>query len=58
VPTHLQNKELILNQDFSFTADGKLKVSKPTKVALVAALAADDRLLVEAVLFNTRQSIA
>lgn len=50
VTEQLQNQGLILNQDFSFTADGKLEVSEVIKTAALEGISVGDRLLIEEIL--------
>lgn len=51
VTKQLQNQGLILNQDFSFTADGKLEASEPIKTTALEGISVGDRLLLEEILF-------
>jgi hypothetical protein len=48
----LQSEGLILAQDFSFAADGKLEASEDTKAALLESVPIGDRLLIEEILFT------
>jgi lactam utilization protein B len=47
----LQSQGLILNQDFNFTANGKLEASEPTKAVVLDDVSVGDRLLLEETLF-------
>ncbi len=47
----LQNRGLILTQDFDFTVDGTLEASESIKLALLEAVSLGDRLLLEEILF-------